>query len=192
MPPNCFASGSRTGIFLLAGGVLLAAPGCRTAEAVVSVPGKTIQAVTSAGKEPAPTPPDPMAVQQNVQRFAEEFSAQMNLGIDKLARDGKPLPQAEILRWKISVGTDICGIASGPNAVANLLDLTVLVSVTRAAAEQNALAAEFGDSIQPLLAHCRSAETEAWRLAATVLNEQQQAVLREAIETWRQIGRAHV
>lgn len=164
---------------------MLASAGCRTAEAVVAVPGKTIHAVTSTGKEPAPAPPDPMAVQQNVQRFAEEFSAQMNLGIDQLTRSGGPVPPAEVLRWKIAVGTDICGIASGPNAVANLLDLTVLVSVTRGAAEQSAMAAEFGDSIQPLLAYCRSAETEAWRLAATVLTDKQQAELREAIETWR-------
>jgi hypothetical protein len=185
MPPSCSASGFRTGLLLVAGGVLLAATGCRTAEAVVAVPGKTLQAVTSSGKEPLPAPPDPMAVQQNVQRFAEEFSAQMNLGIDKLTRHGTPMPPAEVLRWKIAVGTDICGIASGANAVANLLDLTVLVSVTRAAAEQSALASEFGASIQPLLAYARSAEAEAWRLAATVLTDKQQAELREAIAAWQ-------
>jgi len=175
----------RASIFLLAALSLFVAAGCRTAEAVVAVPGKAIHAATSGGEEPAPPPVDPMAVQQNVQRFAEEFSAQMNLGIDKLTRHGRPLAQAELLRWKIAVGTDICGIASGPNAVANLLDLTVLVTVTRAATEETAQTGEYGPSIEPLIAYCRSAETEAWRMAGSILNEKQLTELRDAIEAWR-------
>jgi hypothetical protein len=125
-----------------------------------------------------------VAVQQDVLRFADEFTTQMNFGIDKLAKDGRPLERAEVLRWKIAFGTDVCTIASGPNAVANLLDLTVLVSVTRAAAEGSGTAG-FGDSAEPLIAGCRSAETEVWRLAAKILNEQQQAELRQAIEVWQ-------
>lgn len=167
------------------GALVFAATSCRTAEAVVAVPAKTIQAATSVGKEKPPAAPDPVVIQQNVQRFADEFSAKMNLGIEKLRRGGQPLNPAEVLRWKIAIGTDICAIASGPNAVANLLDLVVLTSVTRAAVEDYAQPENFGDSVLALLADCRSAETEAWRLAATVLDEKQQAELREAIATWR-------
>lgn len=183
MPKPLFVFGPRTATVALGGILLLALAGCRTAEAVVSVPAKTIQAATSGGKEKGPAAADPVVIQQNVQRFADEFSAKMNLGIEKLRRDGQPLAPADVLRWKIAIGTDICAIASGPNAVANLLDLVVLASVTRAAIEGHVPV--YGDSVQSLLADCRSAETEAWRLAATVLTEKQQVELREAIEAWR-------
>jgi hypothetical protein len=151
-------------------------------------------ALLAASPVPAAAPPagekfavsaDPVAVQQNVLRFADEFFSQMQVGIEKLQRGGQPLDQAAILRWKIALGTDVCAIASGPNAVANLLDLTVLATVTRAAAESSALQAEFGPSIEPLLAASRSTEAQAWRLSATVLNDKQQAELREAIAAWQ-------
>src|SRR6187551_487229 len=184
MPSSLSATCRSASLFLLAGIVLLVATSCRTAEAVVKLPGKTVQAVTSSGKEEPPPPVDPVAVQQDVLRFADQFTTQMNFGIDKLEKDGRPLERTEVLRWKIAFGTDVCTIASGPNAVANLLDLTVLVSVTRSAAEGN-WSAGFGDSVQPLIAGCRSAETEVWRLAAKILNEQQQLELRQAIEAWQ-------
>lgn len=185
MSPTLSAPCRRASILLLTGALLLATVSCRTAEAVVAVPGKTIQAVTSSGKEKTPPLADPIVVQQNVQRFADEFFAKMNLGIDRLRRGGAPLEPAEVLRWKIALGTDICAISSGPNAVANLLDLTVLVSVTRAAVEEPGRVLEFGDSVQSLLASSRSAEAEVWQLAATVLTEKQQLELRAAIESWR-------
>lgn len=182
--PTSFAFGRKTtGVVSAGAALLLGVASCRTAEAVVSVPAKTIQAATSGGKEKAPAAADPVVIQQNVQRFADEFSAKLNLGIEKLQRHGQPLAPADVLRWKIAIGTDICAIASGPNAVANLLDLIVLASVTREAVEENAQV--YGDSVQSLLADCRSAETEAWRLAATVLTEKQQAELRDAIAAWR-------
>jgi hypothetical protein len=185
MPTSLFSTARRhPGIAALAGVLLLAAAGCRTTEAVVAIPGKTVHAVASIGKEAPPPPVDPVAVQQDVLRFADEFTAHMNFGIDKLRQDGRPLDRTEVLRWKIAFGTDICTIASGPNAVVNLLDLTVLASVTRAAAEGYG-ATNFGDSAQSLIAGCRQAETEVWRLAAKILNEQQQSELRQAIETWR-------
>jgi len=182
--PTSFAFGRKTtGVVSAGAALLLGVASCRTAEAVVSVPAKSIQAATSGGKEKAPAAADPVVIQQNVQRFADEFSAKLNLGIEKLQRHGQPLAPADVLRWKIAIGTDICAIASGPNAVANLLDLIVLASVTREAVEENAQV--YGDSVQSLLADCRSAETEAWRLAATVLTEKQQAELRDAIAAWR-------
>ena len=171
MPFPSSAACRRAGISLLAG--------------VLALVAVSLQAAPSLGNEKALAPADPVAVQQNVLRFADEFFSQMQTGIEKLQRQGRPLATADVLRWKIALGTDICAIASGPNAVANLLDLTVLVSVTRAAAESSALATEFGSSLQPLLEDCRSAEGQAWRLAATVLTEKQQAELRGAIAAWQ-------
>src|SRR5688572_3763500 len=107
MPPSLSATCRSASLSLLASALFLVATSCRTAEAVVSLPGKTVQAVTSSGKEDALPPVDPVAVQQDVLRFADQFSTQMNFGIDKLKKDGRPLERTEVLRWKIAFGTDV-------------------------------------------------------------------------------------
>jgi hypothetical protein len=108
----------------------------------------------------------------------------MVVGVDKLQRGTNALAPAEVLKWKIAIGTETCSIASGPNAVADLLDLTVFVTLTRMALEEHWQPKVFGDSAQPMLEGCRNVETEIWRYAGTVLRPQQQAELRQSIEVW--------
>jgi hypothetical protein len=118
-------------------------------------------------------------------RFADEFSTQLTLGVDNLRRGAAPLAPAEALAWKIHLGTEICSIASGPNTLANVLDMTVFVTIGRGVMEEQRQPEEFGESAQPLLDLCLSAETQMWHLAETVLKPEQQAELRSAIEEWR-------
>jgi len=83
----------------------------------------------------------------------------MVLGVDQLRRGTEVLDPAESLRLKIAFGTEICTIASGPNAIANLLDLTILVSVSRRTVEEHWQPQAFGESARPMLESCRQAET---------------------------------
>ena len=108
---------------LLAGAGL----GCRMVQTAVDVPTQTVRAITPGKKDN--NAPDPVETQQNLLRFADEFSARMILGVDQLRRGTNALERAEVLRWKIAIGTESYSIASGPNPVANLLDMTVLVTV---------------------------------------------------------------
>ena len=156
--------------------------GCRLVQTAVDAPGQTIRAVTPGKKEKHPV--DPVAVQQTLARFADEFSAKMIVGVEKLRHGTNAIDPAEVLRWKIALATESCSIASGPNAVANLLDMTVFVTVTRVALEEHWQPKVFGESARPMLESCRNAETEIWRYAGTVLQPQQQAELRQAIEVW--------
>ena len=94
---------------------------------------------------------DPVEVQQKLLRFADEFFDAMILGVDKLRRGTNAPDPAEVLQWKIMLGTETCSIASGPNAVADLLDMTVFVTVTRAALEEYWQPKVFGESAQPML-----------------------------------------
>ena len=121
---------------------------------------------------------DPVEVQQTLLRFADEYSMRMIGGVDNLRRGTNALTRAEALEAKIAIGTETWSIASGPNAVADLLDMTVFVTVTRMALEEHWQPKVFGESAQPMLEYSRSAETEIWRLAGTVLTPQQQAELR--------------
>ncbi len=167
-------------VFLL----LLAGTGCRLIRGVAEAPGQAVRTVAT-GK-PNEDTVDAVDVQQTLLRFADDFSASMTVCVDKLQRGTNALERTEVLQWKIALGTETCSIASGPNAIANLLDMTVFVTVTRAAVEDHWLPEVFGESARPMLASCRNAETDIWRLAGKVLKPAQQTELRTAIAAWRQ------
>jgi hypothetical protein len=129
---------------------------------------------------------DPVEVQQTLMRFADEFSAQMIAGIDRLRRGTNEVDRADALKWKIVIVTESCSIASGPNAVANLLDLTVFVTLSRLALESHWQPRFYGASTQPMLEACRRLETNIWKYAGTVLTTEQLVELRQAIAAWHQ------
>ncbi|MCE9614558.1 MAG: hypothetical protein K8T26_09795 [Lentisphaerae bacterium] len=156
--------------------------GCRVVQTAVDAPAQAIRAVTP-GQTGTP-PVDPVDVQQTLLRFTDEFTSRANAGIDQLQRGTNALSRADVLMWKISLGTEACSIASGPNPVVNLLDMTIFVTVMRLALEEHWQPKVFGDSGLPLLDSCRQAEAEIWRLASKVLTPEQQAELRQAITDW--------
>ena len=78
--------------------------GCRLVQRAVDVPGNTIRAVTPGKKGERPV--DPVEVQQTLLRFADEFSTRMVIGIEKLRRGTNAPNLAEILQWKIALGTE--------------------------------------------------------------------------------------
>ena len=157
--------------------------GCRVIRGVANVPGQTVRAVTP-GKQNKDAV-DPVEAQQTLLRFADEFSTRMILGVDQLRRGPNALDRAEVLQWKIALGTETCAIASGPNAVANLLDMTVFVTVIRAALEEHWQPKVFGESARPMLESCRDAETNIWQFTGRVFKPEQQAELRTASAAWR-------
>jgi hypothetical protein len=163
--------------------LLTLGPGCRLVQTAVDVPGQTIRTVTPGKQDKNAI--DPVGLQQTLLRFSDDFFMCTTLGIDNLRRDTNALDPAEVLRWKIMLGTETCSIASGPNAVADVLDMAVFVALMRAAVESYWQPKVFGESAQPLLNSCRNAETQIWRIASTVLKPEQQAELRQAIEVWR-------
>lgn len=153
-------------------------------QTAVDVPGQTVRAVMPGQKDNHTV--DPAAVQQKLLRLADEFSAQMISGIDKLRRGTNAIAPAAALEWKIVIVSESCSIASGPNALANLLDMTVFITATRTAVEDHWQPKVFGASAQPLLEMCRNSETNIWALAGSVLKPEQQEELRQAVITWRQ------
>jgi hypothetical protein len=127
--------------------------GCRVFKSATSVPGAAARAVTPGKRDNQNF--DPVEVQERLLRFSDVFLAQMTTGIDRVRRGTNTLAPAEALHWKIAVGTKTCAIASGPNAVGDLLDMTAFVSVVRAAIEEHWEPKVFGDSARPVLESCR-------------------------------------
>jgi len=160
--------------------------GCQLLRTTTEMPGKAISTISPGQRGKGAV--DPAAVQQALFRFADQFATSMVLGAEKLRHGTNAAAPAEILQWKIAFVTEICSIASGPNATADLLDLTVFVSVTRAAVEEQWQPKVFGESAQPMLEGCRAAETNIWQIAAGVLTPRQQTELHAAIERWRRVN----
>jgi hypothetical protein len=151
-------------------------------QSAVDVPGQAVRAVTPGKK--AKQPADPVEVQQTLLRFADEYSTRMVIGVDKLQRGTNAPDPSEILKWKIALNAETVSIAAGQNAVANLLDMTVFVTMMRTALEERWQPEVFGESARPMLESARNGETEIWRLVGTVLTPEQQAELRRSIDLW--------
>ncbi len=151
-------------------------------QSAADVPGQAVRAVLP--KDQQVPAVNPVEVQQALMRFANAFTARMNSSIEKLQQGTNALDQAGSLRWNLAFGTAACAIASGENAIASLLSMTVFVTETRMAVEDHWMPNVFGESAGTLLENSRTSETEIWRLVATVLQPEQQVELREAIAAW--------
>jgi cell division septum initiation protein DivIVA len=172
----------------LAAAVLFAGlgTGCRLVRGVAEVPGQAVRTVTPGQKDKNAV--DPVEAQEQLLRFADAFSARLMVSIDQLRRGTNAIDRAEQLQWKIAFGTETVSIVSGPNAIGNLLDMTVFVTVTRAAVEEHWQPKIFGESARSLLEGCQNAETNIWRLTSRILAPSHQAELRKAIEAWRRLN----
>jgi hypothetical protein len=146
------------------------------------MPGKAVKAVTP-GKKGGQLV-DPLDLQQQLMRFADDFTARVFIGIDNLRRGTNLLDRMETQRLKLNYLNDTLAVATGPNAIANLLDMVVLVTLTRTTVEEHWIPNAYGESARPLLADCQRAETEIWRETGTVLNPGQQAELRNSLTAW--------
>jgi hypothetical protein len=163
--------------------LLTVGTGCRVVQSAASMPEQAIRTVTPGKQNKAAV--DAVDLQEKLLRFADEFSTSMMLGIDRLKRGTNAPTPEEVLKNKIEFATETCSIASGPNTLADLLDMTVFVTLTKANVEDYWQPKIFGESALPLLESCRRCETNIWQITTTVLKPEQQAELRTAIVAWR-------
>lgn len=141
------------------------------------------------------TPPDPAALQAELQRYANDFSGRMSAGLDAYAHSAKTREARErALQLKVSLISSALTIATGPNPQANLLDFVALASLTRSFVEERAGEVVPPGAFEPWLQSCQMLETNAWTLAGRILTPDQQLELRTTIESWRtdnlQVGEA--
>ena len=103
--------------------------GCRLMQKAADVPVQTIRAFNPGAKGQPPV--DLPELQQTLMRFSDDYLTRVCLGIDQLKWGTNTIPPAKILTYKIEFTTEGLAIASGPNSLANLLDMTVFVSLSK-------------------------------------------------------------
>ncbi len=167
---------------LLSMAILLGASGCSLIETTVDLPVRAVKAVLPGGVETEPV--DPVDLQEDMLRFADNFVTSTSGAIERLQRDGKPIPREESLSIKITLATDVYGLASGSNALANLVSLTVLASGARWRVQDYWLPKVYGLSADHMLKTLETRESEIWAIAQRVLSPSMQTELRQSINEW--------
>jgi hypothetical protein len=92
--------------------------------------------------------------------------------------------QAQILGFEVRQATAAYEIASGGNPIADMLDMVVVVTATRAVVDARLGQGLFGAGGPLLSSVLQRMETKVWTLAGRVMNADQQKQLRQFIETW--------
>jgi hypothetical protein len=156
--------------------------GCTLIKGTLQLPDLAIQALLPFTQRQAP--PDPVEVQSKVIRFSVQYLEAVTRSMRLLQRDGEPIGRRELTRRRIQYSNEVLAIAAGSNAFANLLDMVVLVTLTRMRVENYWKLQARNVELEPILKVFSAAESEIWRISATVLRPEQQLELRAALSDW--------
>jgi hypothetical protein len=161
--------------------ILLSGAGCQLIKTTVSLPARTVSVVTP-GKD---SKVNPLDLQLDLQRYTDEFITRIAQALDEYAqRVGTEEARVEAIQLKLTCGTALVGIASGPNPNANLLDLVSVTVLTRKNIQDYWMKTSNGPAFQPWLEVSRVLETNVWEIADRVLKPEQIDELRRAINQW--------
>ena len=156
----------------------LAQDGCHVFHHPLGIPGVVAPGTRSGS-------PDPAVLQTEVLDFAYAFSSQTAAALDEYALlINTPEARLQAIDWKLSLSSSVLSMATGPNPLANLVDLVSLATLLRASLEELAPKTVLPGAFDQWLSTSRLLETNAWRLAAASFPTNQQQQLREAIDRW--------
>lgn len=153
---------------------------CSLIETTVDLPLQAVKAILPGG-----TAVDPVDLQEELLRFADHFVASTSAAAEKLERDGKPIEHFELIQIKVKLASEILSMATGANAIGNLVDMVVLAGSARSRVEDFWQPKVYGDSAYPLVNVLKERERQIWQVAKDVLAPAQQAELKDAMEQWR-------
>jgi len=121
-----------------------------------------------------------------VRRFADRFHSRMSIAADRIRRqplEPEQFQSATYVRMMSRVSS--VDIAIGPNAVTNLLDMMVLMTLSRMVIEQYWVPELFGEEIgRPLADASRAMEKDIWDIADAVLTPELQEEMRVMIRNY--------
>src|ERR1700739_3224667 len=121
-----------------------------------------------------------------VMRFADGYVGREIEVLNRFqAETTSPEERLAVQNWKLSQATQAYVVASGPNSVANALDMVVLASLSRMVLDDAWVADKYGTRAVPVQQMQQSLESEAWQLVTGILTQPQQARLREVMTQWR-------
>ncbi|MGR9036831.1 MAG: hypothetical protein ACU83O_09615 [Gammaproteobacteria bacterium] len=159
--------------------------GCNLLKSTLELPEKGIRSLLLLDQGNGA--PDPVELQSELLRFADNSIETLNRAIGRLQReDDKGSRKRTLLRRRIFITYDILAIATGANTYANLIDMAILASLNRMNVEDRWIPTLYGESARPYLLASQQVEKEIWRIAERTLKQEQLSELRAAIKTWHE------
>jgi hypothetical protein len=152
---------------------------------IAELPGRTAHTVTGSSKKKRDAP-DPVLLQQQLIRFTDDYTGGLVAAMDEWAASTNPPTPIDLHRLKLNSVSGTVAVAIGPNPVVNLLDMFVMVTLTRTMIEEDWVSGAAGESARPVLEACRRGETNLTKVAALVLKPEQLEELRRATTRWLQ------
>ncbi len=156
----------------------IALGGCMTSTAS---PART-PAASSNGRQ------DPGAIQSAVMGFADRYLSAIAEAYDRVGASS-PSPESLLAahQAKVQAAAGALGNAVNPNPVAGLMDMAVLVTLSRESAEEPWALQTFGaETLAPIVATLKQQEADIWKIAALNLSDTQVEELRGVTAQWRQ------
>jgi uncharacterized coiled-coil protein SlyX len=124
-------------------------------------------------------------VQAEVLRFADSFTGHTSVGVNEYMRTiDTPEARLQGLQWKLALDAAALAIATGPSPLASVLDLVTLASLARVTLERRAADPESGSAFDSWRNESRTAEANAWKMAAGILTAEQQNEFRGVLDQW--------
>ena len=159
--------------------VLMGAAGCGTLSTIFHKPPPIEKRLNESGLSIN-------SLQTEVLRFADDYVESVSHAADGVSKTlGTRQAQVAALKWKIDQATAAYADATGENVIWNVLDLTVLATVSTMVVDDAKAREEFGEAVAPLIATHQALEKSAWTLASVLLSPEQSEELRRLIIEWR-------
>ncbi len=158
--------------------------GCTLIKKTIELPFEGIQLIS--GSKKAKTEIDPVALQEDLLRYTNNFISAFVTSTTKLERDGHPIPRKELLSIWIVFTHEITSAATGSNSMRSLVDIIVLTAGVRLRIEDYWLPKVYGESARPVLEIFQEREKQIWQLAEKLMTVSQRQELLSAIEKWHE------
>lgn len=146
----------------------------------------TIEKFTPSHKEAERRAEELQQTQLRVMRFADEYAGRVRESASTFqAKTKTPEERLAAQAWKVQQAESAYTVASGPNSVANALDMVVLATLSRMVIEDLWMKELYRQRAQPMLDVHKALEERAWKLTDTLLTDSQSAQLKGVITEWR-------
>lgn len=167
--------------FLLSAFVLA---GCRVVQETARLPVRAVTVFVPGTKARVQELP---LLQLELERYSDDYIGRTTVAIDDYVRSvGTPEARSQALIWKLRASSGVVSIVTGPNPVANLVDMVTAATLARMAVEQAASESPHAAAFAQWLSATRVLETNAWRLATNVLDRAQLEDLGNTIQQWHE------
>jgi hypothetical protein len=126
-----------------------------------------------------------VTLQQDLQRFAAQFTETVTQALQKLERSRAREVSDAALDRNLLYASSAIDIATGPFPEVNLLDMVVFIRLSRSVADRYWVPHVYGAEEGKALADAfEAAERDLWAVAATVLDEPKRAQVTSLIDDW--------